>query len=153
MASSPAFEGIFWYHDPHGISARSKKHSPSRHSIPARAAPEAPNPTIYLYLAPSLRFLTLRFLNILADIGLRPYHILRRSIRSIDLIRYNSLQARFTALHLSLRHLHSMLDVSLPATVPFPRHQSDGTGRDLYMACLERCVPLILDSQSLFIKR
>ena len=97
--------------------------------------------------------MTLRFLNILADIGLRPYHILRRSIRSIDLIRYNSLQARFTALHLSLRHLHSMLDVSLPATVPFPRHQSDGTGRDLYMACLERCVPLILDSQSLFIKR
>lgn len=35
--------------------------------IPARAAPETPNPTIYLYLAPSLRFLTLRFLNILAD--------------------------------------------------------------------------------------
>ena len=32
----------------------------------------------------------------------------------------------------------NMLDVSLPATVPFPRHQSDGTGRDLYMACLDR---------------
>jgi len=30
--------------------------------IPARAAPETPNPTIYLDLAPSLRFL-----NILAD--------------------------------------------------------------------------------------